>query len=65
MRSTDHVHVRQIYRYEEGSVAFVGVGHSTDITNIKLSPDQRHLVSVSADGAIFMWGFPNAVEKEE
>ncbi|KAI8588611.1 WD40-repeat-containing domain protein [Geranomyces variabilis] len=52
----------KIYLYEEGSVAFVGVGHSTDITKVKISPDQRHVVSVSADGAIFTWAFnPQAV----
>ncbi|KAJ3019711.1 Cilia- and flagella-associated protein 52 [Thoreauomyces humboldtii] len=51
----------KIYLYEEGSVAFVGVGHSTDITKVKISPDQKHIVTVSADGAIFTWAFdPNA-----
>ncbi|KAI8850812.1 quinon protein alcohol dehydrogenase-like superfamily [Chytridium lagenaria] len=48
----------KIYRYEEGDVAFIGIGHSTDIMKVKISPDQRHVVSVSADGAIFRWSFP-------
>ncbi|KAJ3331476.1 Cilia- and flagella-associated protein 52 [Blyttiomyces sp. JEL0837] len=47
----------KVYRYEEGDVAYVGIGHSTDIMKVKISPDQRHIVSVSADGAIFSWNF--------
>jgi WD40 repeat protein len=50
----------KVYRYEEGDVHFVGVGHSTDITKVKISPDNKHIVSVSADGAIFSWAFPVA-----
>ncbi|KAJ3195774.1 Cilia- and flagella-associated protein 52 [Irineochytrium annulatum] len=48
----------KVYRYEEGDVACVGIGHSTDIMKVKVSPDQKHVVSVSADGAIFSWNFP-------
>ncbi|KAJ3417382.1 Cilia- and flagella-associated protein 52 [Chytridiales sp. JEL 0842] len=47
----------KVYRYEEGDVAYVGIGHSTDIMQVKISPDQRHIVSVSADGAVFSWNF--------
>ncbi|KNC98884.1 uncharacterized protein SPPG_05851 [Spizellomyces punctatus DAOM BR117] len=49
----------KIYRYEEGSVDYVGVGHSMDITQVKISPDQKNVVSVSADGAVFVWNFPH------
>ncbi|KAI9104138.1 quinon protein alcohol dehydrogenase-like superfamily [Phlyctochytrium arcticum] len=50
----------KVYRYEEGSVGFVGVGHSTDITQVKIAPDQKSIVSVSSDGAVFVWKFPAA-----
>ncbi|KAJ3079705.1 Cilia- and flagella-associated protein 52 [Rhizoclosmatium hyalinum] len=49
----------KVYRYEEGDVAYIGIGHSTDIMNVKISPDQKHIVSVSLDGAILRWIFPN------
>ncbi|KAJ3057178.1 Cilia- and flagella-associated protein 52 [Rhizophlyctis rosea] len=48
----------KVYRYEEGDVIFVGMGHSTDIMKVKISPNQKHIVSVSADGAVFTWAFP-------
>ncbi|RKO90186.1 WD40-repeat-containing domain protein, partial [Blyttiomyces helicus] len=48
----------KVYQYEEGDVVFVGIGHSTDIMKVKISPDQRHVVSVSAEGAIFSWSLP-------
>jgi WD40 repeat protein len=48
----------KMYKYEEGTVAFVGVGHSTDITNVKISPSQKYVLSTSVDGAIFVWNFP-------
>ncbi|KAI8827083.1 WD40-repeat-containing domain protein [Fimicolochytrium jonesii] len=51
----------KVYLYEEGSIAFVGVGHSTDITKVKISPDQRKIVTVSADGAIFSWKFGEGI----
>ncbi|EGF78625.1 hypothetical protein BATDEDRAFT_26475 [Batrachochytrium dendrobatidis JAM81] len=48
----------KVYRYEEGDVAFVGVGHSTDITKVKISPNGSYVVSVSAEGAVFCWALP-------
>ncbi len=44
-----------MYRYEEGDVSAIGIGHSTDITKLKISPDQSRVISVSAEGAIFSW----------
>ena len=37
----------------------MGVGHSGEITAVKISPDGRTIVSVSADGAILRWRFPD------
>ncbi|KAJ3180784.1 Cilia- and flagella-associated protein 52 [Gaertneriomyces sp. JEL0708] len=48
----------KVYRYEEGDVAYIGMGHSSDITKVRISPDQKHIVSVSADGAVLSWAFP-------
>ncbi len=45
----------QCYKYEEGEVEAIGVGHSTEITKIKIAPDNRSVVSVSIDGAVLLW----------
>ena len=47
-----------MWRYDEGDVTHVGVGHSGEITAVKISPDGKSIVSVSADGAILRWRFP-------
>ena len=36
----------------------MGVGHSGEVTAVKISPDGKTIVSVSADGAILRWRFP-------
>jgi len=38
----------------------IGRGHSAPITGLKISPDEGHVISVSADGAILRWAFPYA-----
>lgn len=53
------LHHVQVWRYDEGEVTHVGVGHSGEITAVKISPDGRTIVSVSADGAILRWRFPD------
>ncbi|RKP20142.1 WD40 repeat-like protein [Rozella allomycis CSF55] len=48
----------KIYRYEEGDIVYEGLGHSSEITKLRISPDQQRIVSVGSDGAIFTWKFP-------
>ena len=36
----------------------VGLGHSGEITRLKICPHGQHIVSVSADGAVLKWKFP-------
>jgi len=50
----------KVWTYNEGDVTHVGIGHAGNITRVTLSPDQRHVVSVSEDGAILRWAFPHA-----
>jgi WD40 repeat protein len=33
----------------------LGVGHSTEITKIKISGDDSVIASVSTDGAVLLW----------
>lgn len=51
----------KIWDYDEGIQYFQGIGHSGDITQVAISPDQRTLISVGTEGAIFMWHTPDAV----
>lgn len=53
----------RIWGYDEGLCNFVGVGHSGGISKIVFSPDQKTIVSVGAEGAIFMWENPEEVQK--
>ena len=40
----------------------MGVGHSGEVTAVKISPDGKTIVSVSADGAILRWRFPEELQ---
>uniref|UniRef100_A0A2K5ILM4 Cilia- and flagella-associated protein 52 n=1 Tax=Colobus angolensis palliatus TaxID=336983 RepID=A0A2K5ILM4_COLAP len=51
-------HLVKVWDYNEGEVTHVGVGHSGDITRIRISPGNQYIVSVSADGAILRWKYP-------
>ncbi|KAL6618439.1 WD40 repeat-like protein [Neocallimastix californiae] len=52
----------KVYRYEEGDSVYIGVGHSTEITKVIMSPDQQNIVSISAEGAIYIWEFPEKID---
>ncbi|NXJ65043.1 CFA52 protein, partial [Rostratula benghalensis] len=51
-------HLVKLWDYHEGVVTHVGVGHSGRITRLKICPEKKHIVSVSADGAILLWKYP-------
>ena len=48
----------KVYRYSEGDCVFTGVGHSTAVASLKISPDMKTVVSVGTDGAILCWKMP-------
>ena len=50
--------VVKLWSYDEGIVLYQGIGHSSTIQKIIFSPDQRNLVSVGNEGAIFIWNLP-------
>lgn len=52
----------KVWLYNEGVPTHVGVGHAGVVTNVKVSPDGRFVVSTSADGGIFLWRFPHAAD---
>ena len=45
----------KIWSYDEGLCYFIGAGHSGAITKITISPDQRTIVSVGAEGSILLF----------
>lgn len=49
-----------MWDYGHGEVTHVGVGHSAEISKVKVAPDGCHVVSVSVDGAILRWKMPSA-----
>lgn len=51
----------KLWKYDEGETTHIGIGHSAAVTGIKISPDERFVVSVSADGAILKWSLPCTV----
>ena len=53
----------KVWDYDEGLCYYKGVGHSGDITKIQVSPDQKTMVSVGTEGAIFMWHMPEKVNE--
>ena len=48
----------QLWLYNEGEVTHTGMGHSGNITKVRVAPDGRHIVTVSADGGILRWKLP-------
>ncbi|RXM37328.1 Cilia- and flagella-associated protein 52 [Acipenser ruthenus] len=48
----------KVWGYNEGEVTHVGIGHSGSITRIKVCPNARSIISISADGAILRWKYP-------
>lgn len=48
----------KVWDYQAGEVMFVGEGHADAITKVKISPNCGLIVSVSADGGIIVWRYP-------
>ncbi len=48
----------KLWHYSDGEVTHVGVGHSGSITNVRICPNSKCIVSTSADGAILRWSLP-------
>ena len=45
----------KVWGYDEGACFSAGKGHSGAITKVKFTPDGEKIVSVGAEGAIFIW----------
>ncbi|CAI8045501.1 Cilia- and flagella-associated protein 52 [Geodia barretti] len=45
----------KVWDYDRGEVTHIGIGHSAEVTKVKVAPNGCHAVSVSVDGAILRW----------
>jgi WD40 repeat protein len=48
-----------VWDYDESQPLGTGVGHSAGIRQVCISPDQETIVSVGAEGAVFVWSMPS------
>ena len=46
------------WSYNLGNKNFEGIGHSGSISTVKISPDEQRIVSVGAEGGIYVWYMP-------
>jgi len=45
----------KLWGYDQGTCVQIGLGHSCNITKLKIAPDMKHVVSVSDEGAVMIW----------
>ena len=51
--------ILKVWNYEEGRAYFYGFGHSGAIKRVAISPDQKSIVTVGAEGSVFIWKMPH------
>mmetsp|Transcript_19688 Transcript_19688/g.49432 ORF Transcript_19688/g.49432 Transcript_19688/m.49432 type:complete len:624 (+) Transcript_19688:134-2005(+) len=54
----------KLWDYDLGMSSHVGVGHSGTINGVAIAPDQSFIVSVGAEGAIFIWKTPEEAKEK-
>jgi len=47
-----------LWNYDEGSKYYVGEGHSGSVSKVRISPDEKRVISVGTEGGIFIWKTP-------
>jgi len=48
----------KVWDYDQGMCKYLGIGHSGIISSVAIAPDQKSIVSVGSEGAIFIWNYP-------
>jgi len=48
----------RLWNYDQGNLLAIGRGHSGSISRLKISPDGTKVISVGAEGGIFIWSMP-------
>jgi len=52
----------KLWNYKDGTVSHVGIGHSGNVLRVRVCPNLQYIVSVSQDGAVLIWKFPEEAE---
>ena len=47
----------RLWGYDEGHCYFVGMAHSGAVTQVGVTPDKTKIVTVGAEGGIFVWDY--------
>jgi len=47
-----------LWNYDEGSKYYVGEGHSGSVCKVRISPDEKRIISVGTEGGILIWKTP-------
>lgn len=55
----------KVWHYDEGLPMGLGYGHSGSIKAVKISPDERSIVSVGTTGEIIFWEMPHLGDMRE
>lgn len=53
----------KLWDYDSGMPAGVGAGHSGTVNSVAIAPDQKTVVSVGGEGAIFIWTVPEEAQE--
>lgn len=53
-----------LWNYDEGSKYFEGEGHSGAVSKVRISPDEKRIVSVGTEGGIFIWRIPEPFSQD-
>jgi len=53
-----------LWNYDEGSRYYEGLGHSGSICRVRISPDEKRIISVGTEGGIYVWKVPPDFSKE-
>ena len=48
----------RLWNYDQGNLLAIGRGHSGSVCRLKISPDRTKVISVGAEGGIFIWALP-------
>ncbi|KAL1525886.1 hypothetical protein AB1Y20_020714 [Prymnesium parvum] len=47
-----------LWNYDEGSAYYEGMGHSGSVCRVRISPDEKRIISVGTEGGIYVWKIP-------
>jgi len=53
-----------LWNYDEGSKYYEGIGHSGAVNRVRISPDEKRIISVGTEGGIYVWKVPPDFSKE-